>query len=424
MIKNVNTGYRTIGLTQLFSTENTSLKLSDTSIDLFLDQQYQLTIKSDYEEMPVWESSNESVVKVDQLGLVTAVGEGNATITVTSNKLVGKCYVKVILTDNQKFDKDLNNGKVVLKKSITKTAIATNKTSINLNGKTITGELFAESGGQMLEGSTDSYAIWVKDGGDVTIEGKGTVESQSAKCSIAVWAQGGTITIKDGKYYNNGNGSDLIYASAGGKVYIHGGEFHANETQPYEPGTANKYSALNIKDSDRDESRIVVYGGTFYGFNPADNLSEGPGTNFVAEGYESVQIENDVWRVQPKPEPQLDNTKIYYGTIQSSEFTSYSNITKSDILKAVESGTIFTEPLHEAELLITVENKGDSVIVLIPSDKYRAYKNNGSGSKVKFDETVSLEENNEANGELKLEDFYIFGEVIFTTTGNLTIYVE
>jgi hypothetical protein len=79
----------------------------------------------------------------------------------------------------------------------------------------------------------------------------------------------------------------LIYASAGGKVYIYDGEFHANERQEGVSGTANKHSALNVKDSDYKSgvSEIVVYGGKFYGFNPENNLSEGPGTNFVAEGY-------------------------------------------------------------------------------------------------------------------------------------------
>ena len=33
-------------------------------------------------------------------------------------------------------------------------------------------------------------------------------------------------------------------------------------------------------------SKITVYGGRFYGFDPANNVSEGPNTNFVAEGYE------------------------------------------------------------------------------------------------------------------------------------------
>ena len=34
---------------------------------------------------------------------------------------------------------------------------------------------------------------------------------------------------------------------------------------------------------------ITVYGGTFVGFNPANNEAEGEGTNFVADGYKAVE---------------------------------------------------------------------------------------------------------------------------------------
>ena len=81
---------------------------------------------------------------------------------------------------------------------------------------------------------------------------------------------------------------------------IHGGEFHATERSGEVEGTKNRFSALNIKDADRGTSSIVVYGGKFFGFDPANNLSEGPETNFVAEGYKSVEVESGVWEVMPK----------------------------------------------------------------------------------------------------------------------------
>ena len=139
--------------------------------------------------------------------------------------------------------------------------------------------------------------FWVKKGGELTIDGEGSVVAQDATYSMAVWAQGGKVTINEGKFYNEGDGCDLIYASEGGKVYIYGGEFHATERKGEENGTKNKFSALNIKDKDRANCEIVVYGGTFYGFNPADNVSEGVNTNFVAEGYQSVEISEGVWQV-------------------------------------------------------------------------------------------------------------------------------
>lgn len=168
---------------------------------------------------------------------------------------------------------------------------------VNLNGKLIQGGLFTEQNGSFVEGDTDSYVFWAKEGSNLEINGNGIIQSKPAKYSMAVWAQGGTVTINGGTYVNAGEGSDLIYASNGGKVYIYGGVFKPNKIQPGVDGTKQDYCALNIKDGDRDICEIKVYGGKFYGFNPADNKSETEHTNFVADGYKSVEIEPGVWEV-------------------------------------------------------------------------------------------------------------------------------
>lgn len=188
-------------------------------------------------------------------------------------------------------------GDVILSSNYSpKTPIVINDvTNVNLNGKKITAPIFSESNGEVLEGDSDSYGFWVKEG-ELTIEGDGEVVAQKAKYSMAVWANGGKVTIKGGKFYNNGDNSDLIYASNGSLVEIYGGEFYANKNEGAS-GTKNDYPALNIKDKDRKNTSILVYGGKFYGFNPADNVSEGADTNFVAKGYKSIEIEPNVWEV-------------------------------------------------------------------------------------------------------------------------------
>lgn len=191
------------------------------------------------------------------------------------------------------------DGDVVLKANYSPQSpiiLANTTTTVSLNGKKITAPVFTESNGEVVEGNTDSYAFWVKEGADLTIEGDGEIVAQEAEYSMAVWASGGKVTIKGGKFYNNGDNSDLIYASGNALVEIYGGEFHANENKGA-AGTQNAYPALNIKDKDRATAKIVVYGGKFYGFNPANNVSEGPNTNFVAEGYKSVEVETGVWEV-------------------------------------------------------------------------------------------------------------------------------
>lgn len=190
-------------------------------------------------------------------------------------------------------------GVATVSNSVEATAVVNTISTIKLDSGSIVGKVFAESNGEMIEGNSDSYAVWVKDGGNLTIEGDGEIIAQDATYSMAVWANGGDVTIKGGTFRNGGDGTDLIYASAGGSVYIYGGEFIGAGNTGSEPGTANKFSLLNIKDKDYKSgaSEIIVYGGKFHGFNPADNLSEGPGTNFVADGYKSVEVEEDVWEV-------------------------------------------------------------------------------------------------------------------------------
>ena len=180
------------------------------------------------------------------------------------------------------------------------TVPAGEEATINLNGKNITAGTFAESNGAVTEGTTDSYAFWVKEGAKLTINGDGKVKTDACKYSMAVWAQGGEVIINGGYYENAGEGSDLIYASAGSKIIINGGEFKACPKQPGVEGTAEEYSALNLKDN--TGSQIIVYGGKFHNFDPANNTSEGAGTNFVAEGYISVETSEGVWEVFPATE--------------------------------------------------------------------------------------------------------------------------
>ena len=212
-------------------------------------------------------------------------------------ELFKKRYFSLYLAKN---DNDVKfEGAVVLPANYSPAkpvVLANTVANVNLNGKVITGPIFAEKGGEVLDGSSDSYAFWVKPGAELTIEGDGEVVAQPADYSMAVWANGGNVTINGGKFYNNGDNSDLIYASDGSQVEIYGGEFHANENKGAS-GTKNRFPALNIKDAHRATTSIKVYGGKFYGFDPANNLSEGPNTNFVAPGYKSVEVESNVWEV-------------------------------------------------------------------------------------------------------------------------------
>lgn len=163
------------------------------------------------------------------------------------------------------------------------------ETTINLNGQKV-----------IAPQSTEDSTCFQVDAGHLILQGDGEVIAQEATYSNAIYAKGGQVDILGGTYSNAGDNCDLIYAAGTAQINIYDGIFKATKNNGAS-GTANEYSVLNIKDADRATAKITVYGGKFYGFDPSNNLSEGKNTNFVAEGYESVQ-EGDWYIVSKKEE--------------------------------------------------------------------------------------------------------------------------
>ena len=200
--------------------------------------------------------------------------------------------------------------------------------TINLNGHTIKAPLFTENNGTFSKGSTDSYPFIVNKG-TLNIKGEGSIEAQACRYSMAVWANGGTVNIYGGTYRNAGEGSDLIYAKNGGVVNIYGGTFEACEKQPGTQGTLEKHSALNLHGS--NPGTITVYGGRFFEFNPADNKSENPKVNFVADGYAVIK------HAQTEGDPAVPTGKYYYEVVEYNEVFQGENVTMLSDVKADET---------------------------------------------------------------------------------------
>ena len=104
----------------------------------------------------------------------------------------------------------------------------------------------------------------------------------------------GKLTINSGHYLSP---SSVVYVCKGDCI-INGGWFFGQpdpnqrtqseaETEKYPYG---RNFLLNLYDKNRTAgtAHIYVTGGTFVGFDPADNYAEGNGTNFVCVGYKSV----------------------------------------------------------------------------------------------------------------------------------------
>ena len=116
--------------------------------------------------------------------------------------------------------------------------------------------------------------------------------------------------------YPGGYGTNYKYY--GGELEVLGGTFVtvADTNENYDANGNFRYT-LNMLDMNASAyaggiyspSSIIVKGGTFNGFDPANNAAEGENTNFVAEGYESVELTTGTWTVDQIKVAQIGTTK-------------------------------------------------------------------------------------------------------------------
>ena len=134
---------------------------------------------------------------------------------------------------------------------------------------------------------------------NMTVNGEGTIDAAATTGAYCFHLTGNqlskpVLTINGGTYIGTPTAVNVEYGTA----YINGGFFHC---RPAGTVTEDAYRyTLNCIDANytKGYAKIIVTGGTFVNFNPADNQAEGPGTNFVADGYTVVsepQDNGDIW---------------------------------------------------------------------------------------------------------------------------------
>lgn len=161
---------------------------------------------------------------------------------------------------------------------------------IDLNGKTIsnTADLW-----DVPNKFANNWSLLSVKGGILTIKGSGTLQAKENDCYAVDVQDGGTVVIEDGTYVGN---IHAVYVQKG-TAEIRGGKYSIQQTYPE---AAKAYGfVLNCYDANRKNgtAKILVSGGEFVKFNPADCAAEGAGTNFVIAGYKSVASGTDVWKV-------------------------------------------------------------------------------------------------------------------------------
>ena len=134
-------------------------------------------------------------------------------------------------------------------------------------------------------------ALSVRNGGTITIDGNVRIDGGSGSYgNYAIRMVYGTVNINGGYFHSgndaNGGSSEVIYLESGYassctcKLNINGGVFECDGDASF---------LINCQDSYRKKCTVTIKGGTFVGFNPANNTAEGENTNFVAPGYKSVE---------------------------------------------------------------------------------------------------------------------------------------
>ena len=171
-------------------------------------------------------------------------------------------------------------GKVTLSSDVTVTDeaaaaknVITKDTTLNFGSNTVTLN---------IPGATSATEHWVGvnvEGGNVVFEGAdgGVTCADNGELYAVYVRNGANLTINGGKYIGGGTAVQVRQGTLtinGGYFETLGPEFLINCTDAnYKAGTA----------------QIIIQGGSFLNWNPANNASEGAGTNFLAPGYTVVE---------------------------------------------------------------------------------------------------------------------------------------
>ena len=270
----------------------------------------------------VYSQNNTSFIKGGTFSDAPAqdyLAEGYASVTASANPFTYKVVKATKAEDAASIDARLNKREtVVVAQSFelncdTKVS-AYKSATLKLEGGVITTDNFP--------GKNITDAVSVARSAVLNIDGNGTINGpvKSGKSTSALAVRSGAklniygnLVIDGGSSSAGNNAIKLVQGTAN----IYGGYFHsgndadgkASEVIYLECGAYTTYkSTLNIYggvfECDGDASHLIncydaayrvgnakvnIYGGTFVGFNPADNTAEGEHTNFVADGYKSVE---------------------------------------------------------------------------------------------------------------------------------------
>ena len=248
-----------------------------------------------------------------------------------------------------------------------------NPVTIDLNGHNITGS-----------GINGLFYVTAK--GDLTIKGDGVVTAvEDNHAAMVVWVRSpiAKVTLEGGTYKQqitntSDNHFDLIYVEYG-TAYIKGGTYEG----------ATPEWTLNCKDEHYPtEAKIEVTGGTFVGFDPANNKAEGVNTSFLPEGYTSTKNDDGTYTAK----------KVTY--VARIGETRYETLTAA-IENAKDSETVTL--LKDVTTNVTIP-EGKTITLDLNGKTLNGGKNNGNAALLNKGTVTIKDSSATKTGTIKRED--------------------
>ena len=229
----------------------------------------------------------------------------------------------------------MNGGNIRVDSDVvpTETLVAEKNTTLDMNGSTIANE------NDIWNAANNAWSLVSArgEGVELTIDGNGTFQAKENDCYAVDVQDGAKVVIENGTFIGN---IHAVYVFEG-TLTVKGGFFAVQQKYP-DAAKANEF-VLNCYDANRADGKasIVVMGGTFVNFNPANCKAEGERTNFVKDGYSVVSEKhgNDTWYTVVK------GTGVTPGTGEGSQDKLNEGIKKSatkDVTVVMPKNSSFT----------------------------------------------------------------------------------
>lgn len=266
--------------------------------------------------------------------------------------------------------------------------------------------------------ATGDWSLVSVRGGSLTIKGDGLLKAKENDCFAVDVQDGGHVIIEDGEYISNVHAVYVLVGTA----EIRGGKYSVQQKYQ-DPAKADEF-VLNCYDAHHRDgtAKIIVTGGEFVSFNPADCWAEGAHTNFLAPGYKSVKngnvysvILSNLYTVASQQDFDDAVTAINASTDTDIKLTLDANVEWATGNAGDGANTIFTN----TAAVVDFDLNGHSVTATGMGGFKSAAKVNFHNGTI-IDETAYSSENGETAWEFTYLEFegaaMSFKDVIFNNT--------